>query len=84
MYYASVLILYRSQPPEQAAGRDRNKLQWQKYEDTTTGYWLAYAPFAVRGEPPPPLPSPLPPPAPPGPHARALAPLPFSLGARCR
>ena len=27
-----------------AAGRDRERYQWQKYEDTTTGYWLTYSP----------------------------------------
>ena len=32
----------------EAAGATRNTLQWQKYEDTTTGYWLTYAPEKVR------------------------------------
>jgi len=30
-----------------AAGRDRERYQWQKYEDTTTGYWLTYSPSRV-------------------------------------
>ena len=35
----------------EAAGEDRERLQWQKYEDTTLGYWLQYAPFARQREP---------------------------------
>jgi len=31
----------------EAAGPDREALQWQKFEDTTTGYWLSYAPERV-------------------------------------
>jgi len=31
----------------EAAGPDREELQWQKFEDTTTGYWLSYAPERV-------------------------------------
>lgn len=31
-----------------AAGDSRNRLQWQKYEDTSTGYWLSYAPFQIE------------------------------------
>jgi hypothetical protein len=31
----------------EASGGDHERLQWQKYEDTTLGYWLAYAPFRV-------------------------------------
>ena len=33
---------------EEARGPDRDELQWQKYEDTATGYWLTYTPFVVR------------------------------------
>ena len=32
----------------EAAGPEREALQWQKYEDTTTGYWLSYAPRRVH------------------------------------
>jgi hypothetical protein len=32
----------------EAAGDSREELQWQKYEDTTLGYWLLFAPFARR------------------------------------
>ena len=31
-----------------AAGETREELQWQKFEDTTFGYWLQYAPFASQ------------------------------------
>ena len=31
-----------------ARGGDREELQWQKYEDTSTGYWLSYAPRQVH------------------------------------
>ncbi len=31
-----------------ARGSDREALQWQKYEDTSTGYWLTYAPEPVH------------------------------------
>ena len=31
----------------QAAGPTRNAIQWQKFEDTSTGYWLSYTPFTV-------------------------------------
>ena len=31
----------------QAAGPTRDAIQWQKFEDTSTGYWLSYAPFTV-------------------------------------
>lgn len=31
-----------------ASGPTREALQWQKNEDTSTGYWLSYAPFRVR------------------------------------
>ena len=30
-----------------AAGPTRNELQWQHYEDVTTGYWLSHAPFPI-------------------------------------
>ena len=30
-----------------AAGPSREALQWQKFEDTSTGYWLTYAPFTI-------------------------------------
>jgi len=30
-----------------AAGAEHESLQWQKFEDTTTGYWLLYANFSV-------------------------------------
>ena len=33
---------------QEAMGAEREVLQWQKYEDTSTGYWLTYAPFTVR------------------------------------
>ena len=32
----------------EAAGPEREALQWQKYEDTTTGYWLSFAPRRVH------------------------------------
>ena len=32
---------------DEAGGPDREEFQWQKYEDTTTGYWLSYAPMNV-------------------------------------
>ena len=32
----------------EAAGPEREALQWQKYEDTTTGYWLSHAPRRVH------------------------------------
>ena len=32
----------------EAAGPDREQLQWQKFEDTSTAYWLSYAPRLVR------------------------------------
>jgi hypothetical protein len=32
---------------DEAAGPSREVLQWQHYEDTTTGYWLAHAPEAA-------------------------------------
>lgn len=31
-----------------AAGPTANELQWQKFEDTSTGYWLTYAPFTIE------------------------------------
>lgn len=31
-----------------AAGPTRGEVQWQKFEDTSTGYWLSYAPFRVH------------------------------------
>jgi hypothetical protein len=31
-----------------ALGGQRDALQWQKFEDTTTGYWLTYAPERVH------------------------------------
>ena len=31
----------------QAAGPTRDAIQWQKFEDTSTGYWLSYAPFTI-------------------------------------
>ena len=31
-----------------AAGASRELLQWQKFEDTSTGYWLSYAPRTVH------------------------------------
>ena len=31
-----------------ARGASREELQWQKFEDTSTGYWLTYAPMRVR------------------------------------
>ena len=31
-----------------AAGPTREELQWQKFEDTSTGYWLTYAPFKIE------------------------------------
>ena len=30
-----------------AAGPTRDEIQWQKFEDTSTGYWLSYAPFTI-------------------------------------
>ena len=33
---------------EEAGGEGREALQWQKYEDTSLGYWLTYAPSAVE------------------------------------
>ena len=32
----------------EARGPGREALQWQKYEDTSTGYWLTYSPFRVE------------------------------------
>ena len=32
----------------EARGPSREALQWQKFEDTTLGYWLQYAPFAPQ------------------------------------
>ena len=31
-----------------ARGADHEELQWQKYEDTTTGYWVSYSPKLVQ------------------------------------
>ena len=31
-----------------ARGADHEELQWQKYEDTTTGYWASYSPKPVQ------------------------------------
>ena len=31
-----------------AAGDTRQDLQWQKFEDTSTGYWLSYSPFTIE------------------------------------
>ena len=31
-----------------AAGATREELQWQKFEDTSTGYWLTYSPFTIE------------------------------------
>ena len=31
----------------EAGGPTREDLQWQKYEDTSTGYWLSYAPERI-------------------------------------
>jgi hypothetical protein len=31
-----------------AAGSTREAVQWQKFEDTSTGYWLSYAPGTVH------------------------------------
>ena len=31
-----------------AAGATREALQWQKFEDTSTGYWLTYSPFTIE------------------------------------
>ena len=33
---------------DDARGPTREALQWQKFEDTSTGYWLSYAPARVR------------------------------------
>lgn len=32
----------------EARGASREALQWQKFEDTSTGYWLSYAPHTVH------------------------------------
>ena len=32
----------------EARGETREALQWQKFEDTSTGYWLSYAPAMVH------------------------------------
>ena len=32
----------------EALGATRNELQWQKFEDTSTGYWLTYSPEPVE------------------------------------
>ena len=32
----------------EARGETRESLQWQKFEDTSTGYWLSYSPHTVR------------------------------------
>ena len=31
-----------------ARGESREALQWQKFEDTSTGYWLSYAPHSIH------------------------------------
>jgi len=31
----------------EAGGVERESLQWQKFEDTTTGYWLSYSPQPI-------------------------------------
>ena len=31
-----------------AAGPSREELQWQKFEDTSTGYWLSYCPHTIQ------------------------------------
>ena len=33
---------------EARGGPEREALQWQKYEDTSTGYWLTYSPEPVE------------------------------------
>ena len=33
---------------EARGGPEREALQWQKYEDTSTGYWLSYSPATVQ------------------------------------
>jgi len=33
---------------DEARGADREALQWQKFEDTSTGYWLSHAPSTVH------------------------------------
>jgi hypothetical protein len=33
---------------EEARGAEREALQWQKFEDTSTGYWLTYSPEPVE------------------------------------
>ena len=32
----------------EAAGPEREALQWQKYEDTSTAYWVSYSPATVQ------------------------------------
>ena len=31
-----------------AAGDTRESIQWQKFEDTSTGYWLSYSPLTIE------------------------------------
>ena len=31
-----------------ARGADREELQWQKFEDTSTGYWLSHSPRTIQ------------------------------------
>mmetsp|Transcript_13716 Transcript_13716/g.40059 ORF Transcript_13716/g.40059 Transcript_13716/m.40059 type:complete len:441 (-) Transcript_13716:429-1751(-) len=52
--FSAKLLAWVASSPEvrgwvaEARGPGREALQWQKYEDTSTGYWLTYAPFRVE------------------------------------
>jgi len=52
--FSSALLRWLASSPEvtgwvaEAAGPSHETLQWQKFEDTSTAYWLTYAPRTVR------------------------------------
>jgi len=52
--FSAPLLHFISTSPEvvswvaSAAGSDHEELQWQKFEDTSTAYWLTYAPETVH------------------------------------
>ena len=52
--FSSALLKWAATDPsvvgwiEAARGPDREALQWQKFEDTSTGYWLTYSPQPVE------------------------------------
>ncbi|KAL1503551.1 hypothetical protein AB1Y20_012030 [Prymnesium parvum] len=52
--FSAALLKFVATSPEvtgwvaEAAGPTREELQWQKYEDTSTGYWLTYCPHRIQ------------------------------------